>query len=119
MLLREGFEAILLIAALMTFLTKAGATQRRGEVAAGAWAAVGASILTAVAFELLLTTTPGQREALEGFTMLVATARWIGTPRTSTRIGIRKTPPPVPRIAPSTPVATPEAISNATVQAVS
>jgi high-affinity iron transporter len=72
-LLREGFEAILLIAALMTFLTKAGAVERRGEVAAGAWAAVAASILTAVAFELLLTTTPGQREALEGITMLVAT----------------------------------------------
>ncbi len=72
LLVREGFEAILIIAALMTFLTKAGAAERRGEVAWGAWAGVGASILTAILFELLIETTPGQRDALEGVTMLVA-----------------------------------------------
>ncbi len=72
LLVREGFEAILIIAALMTFLTKAGAAQRRGEVAWGAWAGVAASVVTAILFELLLETTPGQRDALEGVTMLVA-----------------------------------------------
>jgi high-affinity iron transporter len=72
LLVREGFEAILIIAALMTFLTRAGAPARRREVAVGAWAAVAASAVTAVLFELLLETTPGQREALEGFTMLLA-----------------------------------------------
>jgi high-affinity iron transporter len=72
LLVREGFEAILIIAALMTFLTRAGAPSRRREVAVGAWAAVGASVVTAVLLELLLETTPGQREALEGFTMLLA-----------------------------------------------
>jgi high-affinity iron transporter len=74
LLVREGFEAILIIAALMTFLTKAGEEARRREVAWGAWAAVGASIVTAVLFELLIETTPGQRDALEGATMLVAVA---------------------------------------------
>ena len=72
LLVREGFEAILIIAALMTFLTKAGAAERRGEVAWGAWAGVAASLVTAVLFELLIETTPGQRDALEGITMLVA-----------------------------------------------
>src|SRR5438128_11414736 len=72
--LREGFEAILLVAALMTFLAKAGAVERRRHVAQGAWAAVGASVITAVVIELLFQITPGEREALEGFTMLLATA---------------------------------------------
>ena len=74
LLAREGFEAILIIAALMTFLTKAGAAARRREVAWGAWAAVGASAVTAALFELLLETTPGQRDVLEGVTMLLAVA---------------------------------------------
>jgi len=74
LLVREGFEAILIIAALMTFLSKAGAAERRGEVAWGAWAGVAASVVTAILFELLIQTTPGQRDALEGVTMLVAVA---------------------------------------------
>ena len=74
LLLREGFEAILIVAALMAFLAKAGATHKRRHVAEGAWAAVGASIVTAVLLELLFEITPGQREALEGITMLLATA---------------------------------------------
>jgi len=74
LLLREGFEAILIVAALMAFLAKAGAVERRRHVAQGAWAAVGASVVTAAVVELLFEITPGQREALEGVTMLLATA---------------------------------------------
>jgi len=73
LLLREGFEAILIIGALMAFLAKAGATERRRDVAKGAWAAVAASLATAVVVEMLFEITPGQREALEGVTMLIAT----------------------------------------------
>lgn len=73
LLVREGFEAILIVAALMTFLTKAGAPERRRDVARGAWAALGASGVTAVMFELLVHGRTGQREAFEGFTMLLAT----------------------------------------------
>jgi high-affinity iron transporter len=73
LLLREGFEAILIVAALMTFLARAGAVERRRHVARGAWAAVGASAITAVLIEVLFEITPGQREALEGVTMLLAT----------------------------------------------
>ena len=74
LLLREGFEAILIVAALMTFLAKAGASDRRREVALGAWVAVAASLLTWVLVELLVQVTPGQRELIEGFTMLLAAA---------------------------------------------
>ncbi len=74
LLLREGFEAILIIAALMTFLAKAGAPERRRQVAWGAWGAVAASVVTWALVELLFQITPGQREALEGGTMLLATA---------------------------------------------
>src|SRR5213595_593629 len=74
LLLREGFEAILIVAALMAFLAKAGEIERRRHVAQGAWAAVAASAATAVVIELLFEITPGQREALEGGTMLLATA---------------------------------------------
>src|SRR2546428_3127048 len=74
LLLREGFEAILIVAALMAFLAKAGAVERRRHVAQGAWAAVGASLVTAAVVELLFEITTSQREALEGVTMLLATA---------------------------------------------
>jgi high-affinity iron transporter len=74
LLVREGFEAILIVAALMTFLAKAGASDRRRDVARGAWLAVGASILTWLVVELLVQISPGQRETIEGGTMLLAAA---------------------------------------------
>jgi len=74
LLVREGFEAILIVAALMTFLTMAGAPERRRDVARGAWVAVLASVLTWVLVEVLIPVTPGQRGAIEGFTMLLAAA---------------------------------------------
>lgn len=74
LLVREGFEAILIIGALMAFLARAGAADRRRDVAIGAWGALAASVATWVLVELLFHITPGQREALEGFTMLLATA---------------------------------------------
>jgi high-affinity iron transporter len=73
LLVREGFEAILIVAALMAFLFKAGAVERRRHVARGAWAAVLASVVTAAVVQVLFQITPGQREALEGGTMLLAT----------------------------------------------
>src|SRR6476646_3613529 len=44
-LLREGLEAMLVIAALAAYLTKAGAAHRIGALYGGALAAVGASII--------------------------------------------------------------------------
>jgi high-affinity iron transporter len=72
-LVREGLEAILIVGALMTFLAKMGAANRRRDVHIGVGAAVGASLLTAVALETIFQLTPAKREALEGATMMVAT----------------------------------------------
>ena len=73
LMLREGFEAILILGALLAFLTKAGVPERRRDVIRGALAAVAASLASWGAVEMLFEITPAQREALEGFTMILAT----------------------------------------------
>jgi high-affinity iron transporter len=73
-LVREGLEAILVIGALMTFLAKTGAANRKRDIHVGVGAAVAASLLTAFALETVFRITPAKREALEGATMAVATA---------------------------------------------
>jgi high-affinity iron transporter len=73
-MLREGLEAILIVGALMTFLVKMGASHRRRDIHVGVGAAVAASLLTAVALETVFVLSPAHREALEGGTMVVATA---------------------------------------------
>ena len=72
-LLREGLEAILIVGALMTFLSKMGASHRKREIHLGVGAAVVASVLTAFALETIFVLSPARREGLEGATMLVAT----------------------------------------------
>ncbi len=72
-LLREGLEAILIVGALMTFLARMGAAHRKRDIHIGVGAAVGVSLLTAVALETVFQLTPAKREALEGATMVVAT----------------------------------------------
>ena len=74
-LLREGLEAILIVGALMTFLSKMGASHRKREIHLGVGAAVVASVLTAFALETIFVLSPARREGLEGATMLVATGR--------------------------------------------
>lgn len=73
-LVREGLEAILVIGALVAFLAKTGAAHRKRDIHAGAAAAVGASVLTALALETVFRLTPAKREALEGITMVAAAA---------------------------------------------
>lgn len=73
-LLREGLEAILIIGALLTFLTKIGAGEKRRHIHAGVAAAVGLSLLTAVAFETVFRISAANQEVVEGVTMLVAVA---------------------------------------------
>jgi high-affinity iron transporter len=74
LMLREGLEAILIIGAVLAFLTKTGATRRRRDVHVGVGAALLASILTAVALETVFQLSGAQQEALEGLTMIVAAA---------------------------------------------
>jgi high-affinity iron transporter len=74
LMLREGFEAILVIGAIMAVLLKAGATEQQKSVRWGIVAALAASLVTAALLEWLFRVTPAQREALEGGVMLVAAA---------------------------------------------
>jgi high-affinity iron transporter len=71
-ILREGLEAILIIAALMAFLVKAGARHRLREIGLGAALGIGASLLTAAAFATVIRVSAAQQEAIEGLTMLLA-----------------------------------------------
>ncbi len=69
-LLREGLEAMLVIAALAGYLTKAGAGHRIRALYGGSLAAVGASIIAAWLFAVL---NSGQHsDVLEGIIILVA-----------------------------------------------
>ncbi len=73
-MLREGLEAILIVGALTAFLAKMGAADRRRHVNAGVLAAIAASLLTAIALETVFQLSPAHQEALEGLTMVLATA---------------------------------------------
>lgn len=73
-MLREGLEAILIIGALLTFLSRIGATERRRDIHLGVGAAVALSLVTAVLLETVFLFSPAEQEVLEGFTMLVAVA---------------------------------------------
>ncbi|MBA3317956.1 MAG: FTR1 family protein [Gemmatimonadales bacterium] len=73
-MLREGLEAILIVGALTAFLAKMGAADRRRHVNAGVLAAIVASLLTALALETVFHLSPAHQEALEGLTMVIATA---------------------------------------------
>jgi high-affinity iron transporter len=71
-ILREGLEAILIIAALMAFLVKSGARERLREIGLGAGLGILASLLTAAAFATVIRVSAAQQEAVEGVTMLLA-----------------------------------------------
>lgn len=71
-ILREGLEAILIIGALVAFLARAGAVERKREIGYGALAAVAASLATAAAYATWFSRATASREVVEGVTMLIA-----------------------------------------------
>ena len=71
-LLREGLEALLVIAALAAYLDKAGARQRLSALYAGAGAAIVASLLAAWLFEIF--NNGAHSDLLEGAIIVVAAA---------------------------------------------
>ena len=73
-ILREGFEAILVISALTAYLAKTGHQEKVMVVYQGAAAALIASALTAVLLQTVIRISGAGQEALEGITMLFATA---------------------------------------------
>jgi high-affinity iron transporter len=72
LLLREGVEAILIVAALITLVVRAGAPERKRDIAWGVGLAIAASIATAVLIETVFRIGVAEQEMLEGVTMLVA-----------------------------------------------
>jgi high-affinity iron transporter len=71
-ILREGFEAILVIGAVVAFLLKTGHRERLRSIWWGtAWGIV-ASFATAIVLATILSAMPATREVIEGGTMLIA-----------------------------------------------
>jgi high-affinity iron transporter len=77
-LIREGLEAILVIGALIAFLTKMGVRDRARDIHWGVAAALVLSLLTAVAIETVFRLGPAHQELLEGATMAVAAVMLFG-----------------------------------------
>ena len=71
-ILREGFEAILVIGAVVAFLIKMGHRERLHSIWVGIALGVVASLLTAVVLKTLLAAMPASREIVEAVTMLLA-----------------------------------------------
>jgi high-affinity iron transporter len=71
-ILREGFEAILVIGAVVAFLLKTGHRERLRSIWVGITLGLFASLATAVVLKTLLAFMPASREIVEAITMLVA-----------------------------------------------
>ena len=73
-ILREGFEAILVLGAIVAFLLKTGHRERLRSIWWGvAWGLL-ASAATAIGLMTVLSAMPASRELIEGVTMLIAVA---------------------------------------------
>ena len=73
-ILREGFEAILVIGAIVAFLRKTGNQPRLKSIWWGIALALAASGVTAIALKTILGAIPASREIIEGLTLIVAVA---------------------------------------------
>lgn len=73
-ILREGFEAILVIAAIAAYLVRSGNESKVRVVYANGIAAIVASVLAAFAMQKVFTISGASQEIIEGASMLLATA---------------------------------------------
>jgi high-affinity iron transporter len=71
-IVREGFEAILVIGAVVAFLIKTGNRKRLKDIWIGSVAGLAASAALAVVLRTVLAAVPASRDVIEGATMLVA-----------------------------------------------
>lgn len=78
-LFREGIEALLVVAALLAFLSKSGHADQRAWIWGGAGAGIAASVVAAFAIQMVFSsaTAGASRELVEGITGLVAAAMLI------------------------------------------
>ena len=73
-IVREGFEAILVVGAVVAFLLKMGHRERLKSIWIGITLGIIASFVTAIILSTLLKAIPASSEIVEGVTMLVAVA---------------------------------------------
>lgn len=71
-IVREGFEAILVLGAVVAFLIKTGNRARLKDIWIGSIAGLVASAALAVILRTVLAAVPASRDVIEGATMLVA-----------------------------------------------
>ncbi|WP_307590781.1 FTR1 family iron permease [Paenibacillus wynnii] len=71
-ILREGIEAILVIAAIIAYLIKSGNRDKVKIIYQSTVVALGASVLTAIGLKYLFNISGASQENLEGITMLLA-----------------------------------------------
>ncbi len=73
-IVREGFEAILVVGAVVAFLIKTGNRERLRSIWIGSGLGIAASAATAVVLQTMLRAMPMSRDLIEGITMLIAVA---------------------------------------------
>lgn len=71
-ILREGFEIVLVVGALFTYVRRSGQERLLAALRSGTVAGIVASVLTAIALRTIFGMVPGAGEALEGAAMLIA-----------------------------------------------
>ncbi|HMI56075.1 MAG TPA: cytochrome c/FTR1 family iron permease, partial [Gemmatimonadaceae bacterium] len=71
-ILREGFEAILVVGAVVALLIKTGHRERLRSIWLGVGLGLVASLATAIVLKTLLAAMPASREIVEAVTMLIA-----------------------------------------------
>ncbi|OOF62344.1 FTR1 family protein [Rodentibacter pneumotropicus] len=71
-ILREGLEALLIVAAIVAYLVKNNHQDKLPTIRQSVYVALGASVITAFIFQLIFENSGQNRELLEGFTMMIA-----------------------------------------------
>ena len=71
-ILREGLEALLIVAAIVAYLVKNNHHDKLPVIRQSVYVALLGSLITAVIFQLIFSNSGASRELLEGFTMMIA-----------------------------------------------
>ncbi|SUC10008.1 high-affinity Fe2+/Pb2+ permease [Pasteurella canis] len=71
-ILREGLEALLIVAAIITYLIKNNHQDKLPVIRQSVYIALIGSLITAAIFQLVFSNAGASRELLEGFTMMIA-----------------------------------------------
>lgn len=71
-ILREGLEALLIVAAIVAYLVKNNHQDKLPVIRQSVYVALLGSLITAVIFQLIFSNSGASRELLEGFTMIIA-----------------------------------------------